>query len=223
MRCLSAIEATPCRLIEDRRGNPTGRLDEGRSMDDYLTGTIMLFGGNFAPRNWKCCDGQLLAIAEYAALFSLLGTQYGGDGRTTFALPDLRGRAPIGMGQGPGLSRVNIGQSGGNETTYMTENNLPSHTHSAQLRNAAVQASSGEASSDDPVGNVPAVSHITARGVDISGQIYGANADKSMQAGAVTGDVEVDPSGWGQPIDNRSPFLGINYIICVSGIYPSRD
>jgi microcystin-dependent protein len=101
-------------------------------MEPFI-GQIMLFAGNFAPRGWALCNGQLLAIAQYSALFSILGTTYGGNGQTTFALPDLRGRAPIHFGQGPGLSNYDLGQHGGAESVTLTPANLPPHTHGLQF------------------------------------------------------------------------------------------
>jgi microcystin-dependent protein len=192
-------------------------------MDNFYIATILLFGGNFEPRNWKFCNGQLLSIAEYQALFSLIGTTYGGDGRTTFALPDLRGRAPIGMGQGPGLEYIPQGGFGGTETTTLSEADLPPHSHQAALQNGTVQVASGAAETGNPDNAVPAQTNITARGVDISGDIYAADADTTMKPGAVTGDVQVGNAGAGQPFSNRDPWLGMNYIICIEGLYPSRN
>lgn len=192
-------------------------------MDNFYIATIMLFGGNFEPRGWKFCDGQLLSISEYQALFSILGTIYGGDGRTTFALPDLRGRAPIGMGHGPGLSPIQQGASSGTETTTLTEAELPPHSHQAALQNGTLAASSGAAETADPSGAVLAQTNITARGTDITGDIYASDADRSMKAGSVTGDVQVGNAGGGQAFDNRGPWLGMNYIICIEGLYPSRS
>ena len=105
-----------------------------------LLGQIIMFGGNFAPRGWAFCDGQLLPIAQNTALSSILGTTYGGDGRTTFGLPDLRGRVPMGGGHGPGLSPRSLGQKGGNETTTLTVSNLPPHNHSAALHAEVLRA-----------------------------------------------------------------------------------
>ena len=104
-------------------------------MEPFI-GQLMLFGGNFAPRGWAMCDGQLLPIAQYSALFSILGTTYGGDGRTTFALPDLRGRVPMGFGHGPGLSAHGLGSKGGEENVTLTTSQIPSHSHQAMGSNA---------------------------------------------------------------------------------------
>src|SRR6185295_12464655 len=118
-------------------------------MSEPFIGMIVMFAGNFAPRNWAFCNGQLLSIAQNTALFSILGTTYGGDGRTTFALPDLRGRVPIHPGQGPGTSNYSLGQQGGVENVTVTQNQLPAHSHGVN----AVAQGGNQAS---PVGNLPA-------------------------------------------------------------------
>ena len=164
-----------------------------------IIGQIMLVGFNFVPGGWASCNGQLLSIAQNQALFSLLGTQYGGNGHTTFALPDLRGRVPVHQGQGPGLSNYFQGQAGGTETVTLTTNNLPPHAH--PLIGATEQ------STDRPSGNVaPAV-----------GGAYGrpsVNAGMTSMTGA---------AGNGQPVENRPPFLVMNYVIALEGIFPSRS
>jgi microcystin-dependent protein len=170
-------------------------------MSEPFIGQITIFAGNFAPRGWAFCHGQLLPIAQNTALFSLLGTIYGGDGRTTFALPDLRGRAPIHFGQGPGLSNYNLGELGGVESVTLLAAQMPVHTHTL-------------------VGaNVPA--NNTAPG----GQLM-AETREDAYAGAAQ-PVAMDPSavgaaGGSQPHENRPPYLAINYIIALVGIYPSR-
>lgn len=121
-------------------------------METFL-GQIIMFGGNFAPRGWAFCNGSLIAINQNQALFSLLGTTYGGDGRTTFALPDLRGRAPIHYGQGPGLSNRTLGEKSGVESNILNVNQLPSHNH---LASGAVKASNVVATDSDPIGKYPA-------------------------------------------------------------------
>ncbi|MEK7254534.1 MAG: tail fiber protein [Bacteroidota bacterium] len=171
-------------------------------MED-LIGVIKLFAGNFAPRGWAFCHGQLLSIAQNTALFSILGTTYGGDGQTTFALPDLRGRAPIGAGQGPGLSDYVLGEMSGSETTTLLVNNMPMHTHT-------VQASNQFAGGDHPGGR-----YLGASTTDDG--FYDETANTSMAADMVA------PAGGSQPFDHRPPYLGLNYIICLYGIFPSRD
>jgi len=171
-------------------------------MDPYI-GQIMMFGGNFAPRGWALCNGQLLSIAQNTALFSILGTTYGGDGRTTFGLPDLRGRAPIHWGQGPGLTNRTIGESGGEETVTLSGAQMPAHNHVAN-------AASGGGSATSPQNAVWAAS--TARD-----NIYAAAADTSMSPSAI------GPAGSGQPHDNMPPYQAVSYIIALEGLYPPRD
>lgn len=173
-------------------------------MDPFIA-QIILFGGNFAPRGWAYCDGQILPISQYSALFSLLGTTYGGDGRTTFALPDLRSRVPIHKGNGPGLPSITLGERGGAAQTTLTVANLPAHGHTAQLN-----ASTDAAEDDTPSGNVLAKAGT---------EIYGGSANAQM------GDdsIKVGQTGGSQPIGNMQPYLGLNYIICLEGTYPSRS
>ncbi len=166
---------------------------------DPLLGQIIIFAGNFAPRGWALCDGTLLSIAQNTALFSLLGTTYGGDGRTTFALPDLRGRVVMHPGQGPGLSNYVLGAQGGSETTTLTANNLPAHTHPLLAK------SSGQ-TDDSPAGNVLAQADIYAPGP----------TNVTLATGAV------GPTGESQPVANLQPYTCINAIIAVEGVYPSR-
>ncbi len=169
-------------------------------MSDPFIAQITLFAGNFAPRGWAFCAGQLLPIAQNTALFALLGTTYGGNGQTTFALPDLRGRVPVQPGQGPGLSNVNLGEASGSETATLTVNNLPNHNHLA----ASTQATAG---ATRPAGNVPA-----------AGGAYAATPD-----GSTMGAGFIRPTGGGQPFGIRQPWLGVNYIIALEGIFPSRN
>lgn len=168
-------------------------------MEPFI-GTIMFFGFNFAPRGWAKCQGQLLAISQNTALFSLLGTQYGGDGRTTFALPDLQGRVPIGEGQGPGLPPYSIGQTGGAPAVTLISTQIPAHTHGI---NAAASATSKV-----PMNNLPAA---TAGGSSYGPTVSGAMASNMVQ-----------PAGGGQPHENMQPYLVGNWCIALEGIFPSR-
>lgn len=168
-------------------------------MEPFL-GQIQPFGFNFAPRGWAFCDGQLLPISQYSALFSLLGVYYGGDGRSTFALPDLRGRVSMQMGSGPGLSTYQIGQKGGLETVILTTQQIPSHNHSA---NAAAET----ADQAKPEGNSLA-----------SSQIYKNQAPDTTLNAATIGY-----TGGGQNHENRQPYLILNWCIALQGIYPSRN
>jgi microcystin-dependent protein len=173
-------------------------------MSEPFVGEIRMFAGNFAPRGYAFCDGQLLAISQNDALFSLLGTIYGGDGRTTFGLPDLKGRVPVHAGQGPGLSERRLGSKSGTENETLTINQIPSHTH-------ALQGSSDPASTDDPTGKVLATS--------TANLFYSttAAADTAMNSQVIAN------AGQSRSHTNIMPFLCINFIIALAGIYPSRN
>lgn len=172
-------------------------------MSEPFVGEIRMFAGSFAPRGWAFCDGQLLAVSQNDALFSLLGTIYGGDGRTTFGLPDMRGRVPIHAGSGPGLSPRRLGAKAGAESVTLTVNQMPSHSH-------PLQASQNPATESRPTGNVTSS--------DTSADIYFTNspAFTNMSSSAVTN------VGGSRKHTNLQPFLCINYIIALFGIYPSR-
>ncbi len=172
-------------------------------MEPYLA-QIVMFGGNFAPRGWALCDGQVLSIAQNSALFSLVGTIYGGDGRTTFALPDLRGRGPIGPGTGPGLPNFREGQRGGTEYNILNTTQLPSHTHVIQL-----SGTTADADASDPSGRVPA---------QTSEDIYSSSGPTTTMTGPVVGN-----TGGNQSVNNMQPWLAVNYIIAIQGIFPSRN
>jgi microcystin-dependent protein len=177
---------------------------------DPILGTIIIFAGNFAPRGFMFCQGQLLPISQYSALFSILGTTYGGNGQTNFALPDLRGRAPIGTGQGPGLPTVSLGEQSGSPNITLTQANMPAHTHTAQVTLNC--AADGRPGSDTPAGNF----------LDSGTTIYtGASDGSTMAAGAATTQIGI--AGSSQPFSVQSPYLGINYIIAIAGIFPSRN
>ncbi|TXF89964.1 phage tail protein [Neolewinella aurantiaca] len=176
-------------------------------MDPFL-GQIIFFAGNFAPRGWAFCHGQLLPIASNQALFAILGTIYGGDGRTTFALPDLRGRAPVSEGTGPGLSSISIGQKGGTEQVTLNVTNLPSHNHSIILK----------ASGDPGTTTSPADSYLAESGRgDNDFTPSGANL-VNLQGGGMTTN-----TGGSQPVYTRAPYLAINSIIALQGTFPSRN
>ncbi len=192
-----------------------------------VIGEIRGFAGNFSPRTWAFCNGDLLAISSNTALFSILGTTYGGDGRTTFALPDLRGRAPIGQGHGPGLSSRPLGQRSGLEQSTLNALTMPSHNHFATWTEGASSVSIG-ASTTDATEAEPGDT-LTLGVADAGGNsaIYttGAN-DVTLKAGgsvSVAGTVTINNSGSGQPFNNMMPYLTINWIICMQGVYPSRS
>ena len=171
---------------------------------------IMMFGGNFAPRGWALCDGQLLPISQYSALFSLLGTIYGGDGETTFGLPDLRGRVPMHAGNGPGLSNRRLGSRAGSQTTTLNTNHLPSHNHTAGLQ--------GTGATGDQ--KVPEGGYLAAAndGENNFSSAVGDGGLKNMAGGVVVGN-----TGSSQAFSNEQPYTVVNFIIALQGIYPSRN
>lgn len=171
-------------------------------MSDPFIGEVRLFAGNFAPLNWALCQGQLLAIAENDALFALIGTTYGGDGQSSFALPDLRGRVPLHQGTGPGLSTRTIGQMGGSEQVTLSKAQMPQHSHALVGSSATAQSSAGAA------GNVLAATTVN---------VYGSAVPTTpMATGALAS------AGSTQPHENMAPFTALNYIICLFGIFPSQ-
>lgn len=174
-------------------------------MTPYI-GEIRMFAGNFAPRDWLLCDGSLLSVGTYNPLFALLGTTYGGDGVNTFALPDLRGRIPVGFGQGAGLSNYNLGQRSGTETVTLTTPNLPAHTH-------ALMASTAVATSAHPSTNVFAKT---------PGTYIGYLSPNPPAVAKPLAPASVGVSGAGMPHDNVMPGLCLNYIIVTTGIFPMR-
>jgi microcystin-dependent protein len=174
-------------------------------MSEPFIAEIIMFGGNFAPRNWAFCDGQLLSISQNQALFSLIGTYYGGDGQVTFALPDLRGRVPIHFGQGPGLPGYSLGERAGAATTTLTSANLPAHTHSV-----APPANTGEGQNTQPDGAVPAAGEMPT-------QPYAGSSNTTMAS------YPTSSAGANQPFNNMPPYLAVSFIICLAGVYPSRS
>lgn len=196
-------------------------------MEPYLA-SIAIFGGNFAIRGWAFCQGQLLSIAQNTALFSLLGTTYGGNGQTTFGLPDLRGRAPIGVGQGPGLSSYSLGQMGGTETVTLTMSNLPAHSHSADASGLQVTPSASAAAGTTNVPGpsvVPAVLPTIGSGpgaTSIKGYAVKDNT-ATLAVGTVAGTIGIGVTGGSQPFETRDPYVAVNYIIAMEGVFPSRD
>ncbi|MEJ0026242.1 MAG: tail fiber protein [Rhizomicrobium sp.] len=177
-------------------------------MSEPYLGEIRMFAGNFAPRNNAYCSGQILGIQQNTALFSLLGTYYGGNGQTTFALPDLRGRIPVSMGQGPGLSNYTIGEQTGTESVTITTNTTPMHTH-------MMIVSGSNANAATPVGNQPAAVQAPYTGLWVS-PANGTGNDP-MNANSLL------PIGGNQPHENRMPALAISFIIALQGVFPSRN
>lgn len=175
-------------------------------MDPTLS-EIRMFGGNYAPLSWQFCNGQLMSIAENTALFSLLGTTYGGDGQTTFALPDFRGRMPVGTGAGPGLPNIDLGEVSGSESVTALSINLPAHVHTVQF---AVPGTEDDASLNSGSNAVLATAAYS---------VYSAGSGSNT--GPIT--LMLNPAGGNQPIPVLQPYLAINFIIAVEGIYPSRN
>ena len=177
-------------------------------MSNAFIGQVVLFAGNFAPRNWAFCNGQIMSINQNTALFSILGTTYGGNGQTTFALPDLRGRVPVSAGQGPGLSNYVLGEMIGTENVTLTINQMPTHTHFVNAN-----AATGNAGSP-------------------SGAIWAEGAGRPPPSTYTTGapgspvtmsSSALQPVGGNQPHPVLQPLLALNYIICLQGIFPTRN
>lgn len=168
---------------------------------DAMLGEVKMFAGNFAPRGWALCEGQLLPIAQNQALFSIIGTMYGGDGRTTFALPDLRGRVAVGAGNGPGLSPVSVGQKKGTETTTLTSTNLPAQ-------------SAGKVSGISSTGI-----KVQKNNPDLTVLVPSGTPGSTPVTTITTGG----SGGGSQPVNNVQPSIGIKYIIALQGIFPSRS
>lgn len=171
-------------------------------MGQPYVGEIRMFGGNFAPAGWNFCDGSLLSIAENETLFNLVGTTYGGDGESTFGVPDLRGRAPIHQGQGPGLQNYVIGELVGVESVTITSQQMPAHSHSLVASTASANQITGAGG-------------FLAAMPSLAPYISGNPPDASLNGGSIL------PSGGSQPHDNTQPYLVINFIISLFGIYPS--
>lgn len=178
-------------------------------MSEPFIAEIRIFAGNFAPRSWAFCDGQLLPIANNTALFSLIGTTYGGDGRTTTALPNLQGRAPMHPGRGPGLTSRRLGQRVGVETVTLNESQIPSHSHTLRLDASGSNAVHGPSNTTSLANSRPAgmnlyQSNTTANLVDMSSST-------------------LSTTGGSQSHNNIQPYLTLNFIIALQGLYPSRS
>lgn len=191
-------------------------------MSEPFLGEIRAVGFNFAPRGWLPCQGQLLSIAQNSALFSLLGTTFGGDGIQTFALPDYRGRGAVGIGNGPGLTPVVQGQVAGNENVSIGVSQMPAHTHTATSTvSISVPAHTGTATQPAATGNV--LSTVTAEdGRTALNTYHETPSDTTLAAFNATPTVTVGATGGSLPVPIRNPFLGTNYIIATEGIFPSR-
>lgn len=177
-------------------------------------GEVKLFGFNFAPKGYATCQGQILSIAQNTALFSLLGTTYGGNGTTTFALPDLQGRVPIGQGQGPGLPYYSMGEVAGTPTTTLLTSNIPPHVHTLNSVRVQVKASSANAGEQSADGTFPATT---------TGNTYADTATANLFTGGTVVSGTTDITGGGQAFSIMNPYLCMNYSIALQGIFPSRN
>jgi microcystin-dependent protein len=178
---------------------------QAQSPQDCFLGEVRMFAGNYEPENWRFTDGRLLPIVDNQGLFAILGTTFGGNGQTNFALPDLRGRFPLGFGPGPGLTERTLGEAAGTETVTQTVNEMAPHSHAAR-------ASSAAATHIRPQGRLLAKVEPTT-----AADVYGPPpADVPMAPEAI------GPSGGGQPQANMPPYLAMNFIVCVQGTFPVR-
>ena len=176
-------------------------------MSDPFVAEIRIFPFNFAPKGWAFCDGQILPLSQNTALFSLLGTTYGGNGQSTFALPDLQGRAAIHAGQGPGLSLYDLGQEGGETAVTVIQSEMPAHNHAANCRNGS------GTNFTTPVGNIWANAAFGRGGINLYSNVAASGTMSPFAA---------QPSGGSQPHNNMQPYLTLNYCIALQGVFPPR-
>jgi microcystin-dependent protein len=179
-------------------------------MSEAYIGQITMFAGNFAPRGWAFCAGQILSISQNTALFSILGTTYGGNGQTTFGLPDLRGRAPIGPGQGPGLPNVSLGEQSGSTTHTMIVTEMPAHNH-------LIRGNANNANDSLPASAFPSAAIIPTDSNKSVSSYNTATDNSTMNPNAITA------TGGSQPFSIMQPYLGMNFIICLEGLFPPRN
>ncbi len=202
-------------------------------MSDPFLGEIRMVGFNFAPNGWAFCQGQTMSIQQNSPLFALLGTTFGGNGQTTFQLPDLRSRTPVGMGQGPSLSDIELGEQGGLEAVQLSTSNMPQHTHAAAVTSGGAVTGSISIPATTATGNQSATPSNTSVLGPISaanhqGDLYSTSSanttlapfNVSLQGAAPA--VENSMAGGSLPFSLRNPYLGINFIIAMQGVYPSR-
>jgi microcystin-dependent protein len=188
-------------------------------VSDAFVGEIRFFPFNFPPKGWAFCAGQLLPISQNTALFSLLGTQYGGDGRSNFALPNLQGRAVMSFGQGAGLTNRVQGEAGGAETVQLLVSEMPSHAH-VLVPGGSLRAASAVGDQQSPAGAVPA-----AESSGVTATYSSAQPDSSMKAGGVTfgGHATASLTGTDAVHENRQPYLTLNFCIALQGVFPARS
>lgn len=176
-------------------------------MAEPFLAEIVWFGGNFAPRGWAFCQNQILSIAQNTALFSLLGTTYGGNGQTTFALPDFRGRVAVGVGQGPGLPSINLGEEAGVPSVTLISTEMPAHNH-------AIQQGGNTTDSNPNATKSPASAY---PGYSDGGPLYAPATNTNLAP------INCGIAGGSQPHNNKQPYLGMSFIIAIAGVYPSRN
>ncbi|MGH2718876.1 MAG: phage tail protein [Actinomycetota bacterium] len=176
-------------------------------MSNPFVAEIRIFTGNFAPKGWAQCDGQTLPLSQNTALFSLLGTTYGGDGKSNFKLPNLQGCAPLQAGQGPGLSQRDLGETGGEQAVTLLQSEMAAHPH-------------GATGSSNPADQLPATSNVWASGSQ-RGQVVYSDAGAASQAPMSPQALSV--TGGGQPHNNMPPYLGLTFIIALQGVFPARS
>lgn len=187
-------------------------------MSDYYVGEIRMFGGSYAPEGWHLCDGTILSVQDYQVLFSLIGAMYGGDGMSTFALPDLRGRVPVGQGAGPGLTARTIAQIGGSETVTLDASNIPAHTHA--FNTLAAAANTGTLIPDSAPTGTKALTY--AQGAGGAKSYLNNNAPSPVTVVLDDESVTASAAGAAQPHSNMMPSFVVNFIMATNGTYPSR-
>lgn len=176
-------------------------------MSDQYVGEIRMFAGNFAPTGWALCNGQILPITQNTALFSLVGTYYGGDGKSTFGLPNLQGSMPLGQGQGTGLTARNMGDTGGSPTVTLLQSQIPSHSHTPQAATAG--------GTDSPTNNVWGESKLGKTPLNL----YAASSSSNVQMNALA----LGFTGGNQPHNNMPPYTALSFIIALTGVFPPRS
>jgi len=193
---------------------------------EVFLGTVMGWAPNFAPRGWAFCNGQIMSIAQNSALFALLGTTYGGDGQSTFALPNLQSRVIVGAGQGPGLSPYALGQTAGSENVTLLSTEIPAHVHSGEVTNIPVKVSSGNSDASAASAGASIATPGTLAGRDFTASL-GFNSvapDVTLNAASAgPAQFTTGPAGGNQAHSNIQPYLTLNYIIAIEGIFPSRN
>ena len=177
-------------------------------------GEVKTFGFYFSPIGYDYCKGQMYSISQYTALFSLIGTTYGGDGVQTFQLPDLQGRIPVGQGQGPGLPDYSMGENGGSVSVSLTTSNMPAHVHTLNSMHVQIKASNANADESAAANGFPG---------SASSNVYTSMPDANVFTGGTEISGSTDLSGAGYPFSNVNPYLVLNYCIAIEGIFPSRN